>query len=103
MTANDKQRTGTINAGRLARPESREKVAASILQFLAVLPEAHQKMFIWKHYCGWSEDQIAFRLQCGYATVESTLSEISRRLFAWAEAALIADSANSEKPGSQQE
>jgi|GEM_PF-2344757 DNA-directed RNA polymerase specialized sigma subunit, sigma24 homolog len=80
------------NLNKLALPEMREQLASSILEVLAVLPEAHRNVFIWKHYYGWSETQIASRLGCSTSEVENTLLEIGRTIFQRAQA-LLSDSA----------
>jgi DNA-directed RNA polymerase specialized sigma24 family protein len=75
--AEDKM-TGTK---KLAQPEFRERVTSSILDMLAHLPEAHKKMFIWKHYHGWPVDKIAEHLKCNRADVEGILRQINSSLF----------------------
>jgi DNA-directed RNA polymerase specialized sigma24 family protein len=70
-----------IKFEKLAQPELREKVTSTILEMLAHLPEAHKKMFVWKHYCGWQEQQIADNLRCSKADVENTLRQINLTLF----------------------
>jgi DNA-directed RNA polymerase specialized sigma24 family protein len=89
MTSMSKKRGwDMIGANKLSQPEIREKVTSSILQLLALLPEAHRNIFIWKHYYGWPEPQIASRLGCSISDVEDTLDEISRRLSQKTEAIL---------------
>jgi DNA-directed RNA polymerase specialized sigma24 family protein len=77
-----------IGANKLSQPEIREKVTSSILELLALLPEAHRDIFVWKHYYGWPEPQIATRLGCSTSDVEDTLDEIRRCLFQKTEAIL---------------
>jgi DNA-directed RNA polymerase specialized sigma24 family protein len=86
-----------INAKKLASPEVREKVTFSILHLLAILPEAHKKIFIWKHYHGWPETQIASRLGWSTSDVERTLNEIRRTLFQRTEAILLNERAHLEE------
>ncbi|PYV45655.1 MAG: hypothetical protein DMG06_01530 [Acidobacteria bacterium] len=86
-----------INPNKLAQPEIREKVTSSILQLLAILPEGHKNIFIWKHYYGWPEIQIASRLGCSAPDVENTLHEISRTLSQRTEAILLNESVNLEE------
>jgi DNA-directed RNA polymerase specialized sigma24 family protein len=92
-----------INANRLAQPEVREKVTSSILHFLANLPESHKKIFIWKHYHGWAETQIASRLGLSSSEVESTLDEIRRTLFQRTEAILLSEPSNLEEADHSEE
>ncbi|PYV39364.1 MAG: hypothetical protein DMG06_23340 [Acidobacteria bacterium] len=66
---------------KLAQPELREQVTSSILEMLALLPEAHKKMFICKHYHGWPLDKIAEDLKCNRADVEAILRQINSSLF----------------------
>ena len=77
------------NLNKLALPEMREQLASSILEVLAVLPEAHRNVFIWKHYYGWPEHQIASRLGCSPSDVENTLQEISRTVIRRTEAIML--------------
>ena len=76
-------------ANKLSHPEIREKLTSSILHLLASLPEAHRNIFVWKHYHGWPESQIASRLGFSSADVENTLHEISRTVIQRAEAILL--------------
>jgi DNA-directed RNA polymerase specialized sigma24 family protein len=69
-----------ITANKLSHPEIREKVTSSILHLLGTLPEAHKNIFVWKHYYGWPEFQIASRLGCSPSDVENTLQEIRRTM-----------------------
>ena len=69
------------NVNKLTQPETREKLASAILHLLAVLPEAQKNMFVWKHYYGLSEAQIASRLGRTISDVEETLLEIRRAIF----------------------
>jgi DNA-directed RNA polymerase specialized sigma24 family protein len=71
---------------KLAQPELRERLTSSILELLAHLPEAHKKMFIWKHYHGWKEDRIAEYMKCNKVEVESILRQIHSALFRRTEA-----------------
>jgi DNA-directed RNA polymerase specialized sigma24 family protein len=91
------------NANKLAQPEVREQVTASILQLLASLPEAAKQIFIWKHYQGWPETQIASRLGCSPCEVEHTLEEISRTLYRRTKAILLNEPAAWEATGQPQE
>lgn len=75
-------------AKKLAQPEFREKVTASILNLLANLPETHKDMFIWKHYHGWPDDVIASVLGCSPSDVEAILLEIGHTLLRRTEAIL---------------
>jgi DNA-directed RNA polymerase specialized sigma24 family protein len=70
-----------IGIKKLAQPELREQVTSSILEMLAHLPEAHKKMFIWKHYHGWPVDKIAEDLKCNKTDVEGILRQINSSLF----------------------
>ena len=83
-------------ANKLWHPEIREKLTSSILHLLASLPETHRNIFVWKHYCNWSESQIASRLGWSPADVENTLYEIGRTVIQSAEAILL-ESARSEE------
>ena len=76
-------------ANKLSHPEIREKVTSSILHLLASLPETHRNIFVWKHYYGWPESQIASRMGWSSADVENTLHEINRTLIQKAEAILL--------------
>ena len=76
-------------ANKLSHPAIREKVTSSILHLLASLPEAHGNIFVWKHYHGWPESQIASRLGFSSADVENTLHEISRTVIQRAEVILL--------------
>ena len=76
-------------ANKLSHPEIREKLTSSILHLLASLPEIHRNIFVWKHYYGWPESQIASRLGWSSAEVENTLYEISRTIMQRAEAILL--------------
>src|SRR5262245_59513211 len=76
-------------ANKLSLPEIREKMTSSILHLLASLPETHRNIFVWKHYHGWPESQIASRLGWSSADVENTLYEISRTVMQRAEAILL--------------
>jgi DNA-directed RNA polymerase specialized sigma24 family protein len=78
-----------ITANKLSHPEIREKVTSSILHLLATLPEAHKNIFVWKHYYGWAEPQIASRLGCSPSDVENALREISRTLIQRTQAILL--------------
>jgi DNA-directed RNA polymerase specialized sigma24 family protein len=71
-------------------------VTSSILHLLAILPEAHKKIFIWKHYHGWPEAEIASRLGWGTYEVERTLDEIRHTLFQRTEAILLNEPASIE-------
>ena len=84
-------------ANKLSHPAIREKVTSSILHLLASLPEAHGNIFVWKHYHGWPESQIASRLGFSSADVENTLHEISRTVIQRVEAILL-EFAKSEEP-----
>ena len=86
-----------IIANKLAQPQVREKVTSSILHLLAILPEAHKKIFIWKHYHGWPEAEIASRLGWSTSEVERTLDEIRHTLFQTTEAILLNECANLEE------
>ena len=83
-------------ANKLSHPDIREKVTSSILHLLASLPETHRNIFVWKHYYGWPESQIASRLGWSPADVERTLYEIGRTVIQSAEAILL-ESARSEE------
>jgi DNA-directed RNA polymerase specialized sigma24 family protein len=78
-----------IAVRKLMQPEVREKMAFSILEMLADLPETQKRIFVWKHYCGWSIEEIAGMLKCNQAEVESTLRSISLRLSQKAGALLV--------------
>jgi DNA-directed RNA polymerase specialized sigma24 family protein len=78
-----------MTANKLSHPEIREKVTSSILHLLATLPEAHKNIFVWKHYYGWPEPQIASRLGCSPSDVENTLQEIRRTLIQRTEAIML--------------
>jgi len=65
---------------RLARGDLREKMTSSILEILAHLPEAHKKIFVWKHYHGWQTEKIAEKLRCNRADVEGILQQIDMNL-----------------------
>jgi DNA-directed RNA polymerase specialized sigma subunit, sigma24 homolog len=65
---------------KVARVDLREKMTSSILEVLAHLPEAHKKIFIWKHYHGWQTEKIAARLSCNSADVEGILQQIDLNL-----------------------
>jgi DNA-directed RNA polymerase specialized sigma24 family protein len=80
MIFNNQKGWDMMGANKLSQPEIREKLTSSILQLLALLPEAHRNIFIWKHYYGWPESQIASRLGCSTSEVENTLDEIGRTL-----------------------
>ena len=86
---NRQERFGMINANKLSHPEIREKVTFSILHFLATLSETHKNIFVWKHYYGWPEPEIASRLGCSPSYVENTLQEINRTVIQRAEAILL--------------
>lgn len=86
-----------IIATKLARPEVREKVTSSILHLLAMLPDAHKNIFIWKHYHGWPETQIASHLGWSTCDVERALNEIRRTLIQRTEAILLNDHAGLEE------
>jgi hypothetical protein len=83
-------------ANKLWHPEIREKLTSSILHLLASLPETDRNIFVWKHYYGWPESQIASRLGWIPADVENTLYEIGRTVIQSAEAILL-ESARSEE------
>jgi DNA-directed RNA polymerase specialized sigma24 family protein len=91
------------NVNKLAQPEIREKVASSILHLLAILPEAHKNMFIWKHYHGWPEAEIASRLGCSASDVENTLLEIRRLLVQRTQAVLLGECADFEETRQRQQ
>src|SRR5262249_47749277 len=76
-------------ANKLSHPDIREKVTSSILHLLASLPETHRNIFVWKHYYGWPDSQIASRLGWSSADVENTLHGISRTVMQRAEAILL--------------
>jgi len=78
-----------IKANKLSHPEIREKVTSSILHLLATLSEAHKNIFIWKHYYGWPEPEIASRVGCSPSDVENVLQEISRSVIQRTEAILL--------------
>ena len=61
----------------MVQPDVREKVTRSILETLSDLPDNQKKMFIWKHYRGWSAEKIAAKLQCSLSEVESGLGSIN--------------------------
>ena len=65
---------------KLTKTELREKMTSSILELLAHLPEAHKKIFIWKHYHGWHTERIAEKLRCNRADVEGILQQINVNL-----------------------
>jgi DNA-directed RNA polymerase specialized sigma24 family protein len=65
---------------KLTKMELREKMTSSILELLAHLPEAHKKIFIWKHYHGWHTERIAEKLKCNRADVEGILQQINVNL-----------------------
>ena len=89
LIVNGQERIGMITANKLSHPEIREKVTSSIFHLLATLPEAHKNIFIWKHYYGWPEHQIASRLGCSSSDVENTLQEISRTVIRRTEAIML--------------
>ncbi len=66
---------------KMALPEFREKVTSSILDLLSNLPEAHKKVFIWKHYRGWKVEEIAVTLKYSKTEVENILRHINSILF----------------------
>jgi DNA-directed RNA polymerase specialized sigma24 family protein len=65
-----------IVARKLMQPEVRERMTSSILETLSHLPENQKKIFIWKHYCGWSVQKPADILKCSITEVENTLRAI---------------------------
>ena len=69
-----------IAVRKLMQPEIREKMTASILDTLSRLPETEKKMFIWKHYCGWTVERIAGVLKCSITEVDRTLRTINALL-----------------------
>jgi len=85
-------------ANKILHPETREKLTSSVLHLLASLPEAHRNIFVWKHYYGWPESQIASRLGWSSAEVENILLEISRSVIQTAEVILL-ESAQLEESG----
>ena len=78
-------------ANKLSNPEIREKVTSSILHLLATLSETHKNIFIWNHYYGWPEPQIASRLGCSPSDVENVLNEINRTVIDRAEGTLLGE------------
>ncbi len=69
-----------IAVRKLMQPEIREKMTVSILDTLSRLPETEKKMFIWKHYCGWTVERIAGVLKCSITEVDRTLRTINALL-----------------------
>ena len=53
--------------------EVREKVAETILEALAQLPEPQRSIFVWNHYYGYRLEQIAEILKWTVSDVETTL------------------------------
>ncbi len=68
-----------INAS-ISRPEIRKLITASVITFLAHLPETQRNMFIWKHYHGIAEKEIAGLLKCSKTEVDNTLRQINSAL-----------------------
>ncbi|MEW5974750.1 MAG: sigma-70 region 4 domain-containing protein [Acidobacteriota bacterium] len=66
---------------KMLQPELRERVSVLIVEMLNHLPEKQKNAFIWKHYLGWGEDQIASNLKCSRAEVESMLYQLNSTLF----------------------
>ena len=85
-TVLDEREDAMTTVEKLEQPELRERLTSSILELLAHLPEAHKKMFVWKHYHGWKEDRIAEHMKCNRADVERILHQIHSALFRRTEA-----------------
>ncbi|MEW5976015.1 MAG: sigma-70 region 4 domain-containing protein [Acidobacteriota bacterium] len=66
---------------KMLQPELRERLSVLIVEMLNHLPEKQKNAFIWKHYLGWKEDQIALNLKCSRAEVESMLHQLNSMLF----------------------
>jgi len=66
-----------ITGHNLRYAEFREKVAETILDALAQLPETQRNIFVWSHYRGYHLEQIAGILRCSPSEVQTTLGLIS--------------------------
>jgi hypothetical protein len=71
--------------------EFREKVADTILDALAQLPDAQRSIFVWSHYRGYRPEQIAEILRCSLSEVQTTLRLTSSILYQRTRALLAED------------
>jgi Sigma-70, region 4 len=71
--------------------ELREKVAETILEALAQLPEPQRSIFVWNHYYGYRVEQIAEILKWTVSDVETTLGSTNSMLYQKARALLAGD------------
>lgn len=71
--------------------ELREKVAETILEALAHLPEPQRSIFVWNHYYGYRLEQIAEILKWTVSDVETTLGLTNSMLYQKARALLAGD------------
>ena len=71
--------------------ELREKVAETILEGLAQLPEPQRSIFVWNHYYGYRVEQIAEILKWTVSDVETTLGLTNLMLYKKARGLLVGD------------
>jgi len=62
---------------KIAKPEVRKLITASILELLEHLPESQRNIFILKHYRGVPEEEIANHFKCSRIEVENTLRQVN--------------------------
>ena len=62
---------------KMAKPDVRERMTASILDMLEHLPESQRNIFVLKHYRGVPEEEIANHFKCSRTEVEDTLRQVN--------------------------
>jgi DNA-directed RNA polymerase specialized sigma24 family protein len=62
---------------KIAKPEVRKLITASILDLLEHLPESQRDIFILKHYRGVPEEEIANQYKCSRIEVEAALRQVN--------------------------
>jgi len=62
---------------KIAKPEVRKLITASILDLLEHLPESQRDIFILRHYRGVPEEEIANQYKCSRIEVEAALRQVN--------------------------